>query len=467
MKRGKKLIGLLAVLVVLMAATWAAGKFNPENEPEEDTSFAVYTLDTSAVTAIGWDYSEALSFTRTEGGWTYDADAAFPLDESYLDTMLSTLAEIRATKTIESPDDLDQYGLEVPVCTVTVTTDTTQTLSIGQETAMGGERYFSSGDGNVYLVDADLIGAFSYGLYEILEYESIPDMEEITGLTVTSDVQSYDIRYLENSGLSYSDDYVWFLGDQALDTQLTTTLISTAAAFTWDTCVDYSAEDLSLYGLDPCVAEVTFAYQQSEETETGETDEAGNAVTETVVTPKTFTLELGATTENGTYARIAGSNMVYLIDSAVSEMLLYTTRNELLPDEVISLDWDTVQQIDVILEGTTYEILRQEQTVTDDDGNESEETIWLLGGEEVSVSTITGALEELASTGYATGLTPEGAEELRFVFHRDHDTWPQVELAFYPYDSAACLTTLNGASTVLADRTGVAALLEIVKAVVS
>lgn len=448
MKRMKNLLALLAVLVVLMAATLAARKWNPENQVEETIpAEVVFTLDTENVTALSWDYSEALSFEKNDDTWVYAGDPVFALDESFITSALEALVSVESSKTIEDVEDFDQYGLEVPVCAITVTAGETYELAIGQETTMGGERYFSVGDGNVYLVDEEIIDTFSYGLYDLLTYETIPDMTDVMYVTVSAGEESFTLNYQENSGLSYSDEYVWFLNDEALDTELTESFLSNVTGLSWIECVNYNAEDLSAYGLDDPAATVKVRYILTEEESTSAQD---------------FILEIGDDTGDGCYARIAGSNMVYLIDSAVREAMLYTTSADLMPDEVILLDWEEVTAFDFTLNGETCTVTRDTKTVTDDEGNETEETVYLLNGEEVDISGITDVLDDLTSAGYAAGLTPERSEEIRIVFHRDRETFPEVELAFYAYNSSACLTTLNGASTVLADRTGVVALVEAV-----
>lgn len=468
MKRGKKLIIMLAVLVVLLGATAAAARWNPENsvEEEEDTTAVVFSLDPEAVTALGWDYSAALSFEKTEEGWEYTQDAAFTVDTDYIDAMLSALTEIVSYKTIENVENWDQYGLEIPVCTITVTSDQTDTLCIGQETGVGGQRYFSIGDGNAYLVDADLIDRFSYGLYDVLRYESVPAMQNIASLEVETASESYVITCQENSGLAYSDEYVWFMGDKALDTDLTEDLIQNIISLTWNECVNYNADELSDYGLDAPTAVVTVNYAEAVAVSTNETDENGNVVYETRYDDASFTLEIGGSVGSYYYARIAGSNMVYTIPGTMAEEMIYTSYYDLQPDEVLSLDWENVTAMDITLNGEIYTLQKETKQVTDEEGNVSEETVYTLNGEETDISDITSALDALEFAGYASGMTPERGEEIRFVFYRDRETFPEVELVLYQYDSSTCMTTLNGEATVFAARADVVTLIEAVNAVV-
>lgn len=452
MRRMKNLLILLAVLAALLGATELAHMWNPENVTAvEDTSLTVFTLDADSVTQLSWEYSEALTFVKNDGKWAYAEDAAFSLDESYIETILDTLTEVVSEKTIENAENLDQYGLEIPICSISVTADEAYTLAIGEETSMGGQRYLSNGDGNVYLVDSEMIDAFAYGLYDLLEYEQIPEMETVTALNLTGSAQSYRIEYIENSDEVYSDSYVWFMDGQTLDTELTQALISSVAEVELTSCVDYNASDLSEYGLDFPAATVTLEYA---------------VITGTQISNEAFILHLGDQTAKGCYARIGSSKMVYLIDGTLLDTLLYTTASELLPDEILAMDWTEVTRMDITLGEITYTLCAGTQTITDDEGNEAEETVWLLDDTQTDISEITALLDTMTFAGYAASAVPALDEEIRFVIHRDHAAFPEIEIAFYRYDSSACLTTLNGQSTVFTLRSDVVGLVEAVNTLV-
>lgn len=57
MKRGKKLIALLAALVILTGAALAATLLNPERQEgsgQEEEKISIFTLDSDSVTALSW-----------------------------------------------------------------------------------------------------------------------------------------------------------------------------------------------------------------------------------------------------------------------------------------------------------------------------------------------------------------------------------------------------------------------------
>ena len=441
MKNGKKLLLLLLVLAALTGATAAAGMIGKKSAEQEQQTQTVFSLNPESVTNLGWDYSEKISFTAGEDGWVCDQDGAFPVDETYLNDMLETLTEIRSTKTIEQPENLDQYGLEVPVCVITVEDGQSHTLSIGLETAVGGQRYFSNGDGNVYLVDGEIIERFQYGLYDILKHQTLPEVADLTGITVQLPDGGYEITRQEGSGLAYSDDYVWFMEGKALDNELTQTLLNMVTNLNLSQCVDYNAGDLSQYGLDSPAVIVTVL---------GGGEPA-------------YTLEISASDGGECYVRLRGSKMIYDRDATLSDTLRYTTYADLQPDDVILMDWDTVQSIAVTVDGEERVLTRASEEKTDDEGTVTKETVWKLDGRDTEFASVLDSLTAMTSNGYAAGITPEGEPEITLRIYRNRESFSEVTLCFYAYNSASCLVTLDGVSTVTVKREDAAELVSSVR----
>lgn len=475
MKRGKKLLLLGLALVVMAGASLAALKLNPEDSgdstAEEDQ--VIYSVEPDSVTKLSWTYGgETVTLLDAGDGWMVENDRNFPLDESCLDTMLDALSEITSSKTIEAVEDLGEYGLEDPVCAITVTAGKTSELKLGSETGLGGQRYLSLGDGNVYLVDAGLLSGFSHDLYDLIQKESIPSMTDIRSFVVDDGERRFTIDYLEDSGLAYSKHYTWFArtgdGYQTLDTELTDSFVEQIQNLSWGRCVDYQATTSALktYGLDDPTVTVTVTYVETSRVETNETDENGNVVYDTKEEEKTFTLEIGGYDGSSCYARIAGSKMVYLISADICDSLLHTGAEDLLPDDVLVMDWETVTGFDISLDGTTYSVKKEVRENTDEDGVTTEEYVYTLNGEEVDIGSVLDSLEALNATGSGEGLTPSRKAEISFVFHRNTDTFRDVELIFYTYDSASCLVGLNGETRLFVSRDSVVSIAEAVNALV-
>jgi len=83
---------------------------------------------------------------RSEGGWKLVAPLAFPADRFAADGVASTLAELSAEATFETPEPLANYGLEAEPGVRFGAGEKSFALRIGDTTPVGG---------NVYMADAD------------------------------------------------------------------------------------------------------------------------------------------------------------------------------------------------------------------------------------------------------------------------------------------------------------------------
>ena len=476
MTRSKKLGIMLAILIVVaVGAVAATGIYSGGDEAQ--TGETILTVDTDQVTSLSWSYNgEKMTFDRSDESWQYADDADFPLNEDYINTMLNTISEVVSYRTIDETDDLEQYGLEDPVCRVEVAlTDETEgnmpdetetvSLSIGSESAMGGRRYISIGDGNIYMVDSSVLDSFSYGLLDVVEKDEIPAMTQTNRFTIQTRDNAMEIDFLEESGLSYSDEYIWFLNKDgeytALDTDMTYDLIDTVGTMAWGDCVDYDAsENLSKYGLDDPAATVSVEYTTTVQTDTGQTDEDGEPVYDTEETAAAFVLEIGDYTGDYCYARAAGSDIVCLIDESIADALIYADADDLLPDEILAMDWDGVTAVDVSLDGNNYHFEKVEKEVTDDDENTTTEIVWDLEGEEKDIQSVLDSLTEMASSGSEDDIDSRGEVMINFVFYQDSENFPEVTLDFYRYNASSCLVSLNGEMRLLAPKDSVDTLAE-------
>lgn len=299
-------------------------------------------------------------------------------------------------------------------------------------------------------------------------------MSDLVSFTVETASGTLDIEYFEDSGLAYTDRYTWFsLADgeyTALDNELTEDLVSLVTGLSWGECVDYDADvkDLGDYGLDTPSVTVSVSYIETTEVETNETDEDGEPVYETREEEKTFNLELGSySADGGCYARIAGSEMIYLIDAGVCDSLLYADTASLLPEDVILLDWDKTTGFDIELGGETYSVDMELAEETDEEGSTLYDYAFSLDGEEADFTDVLQQLEALSSTGSAEGVSTALGEEIAFTFHRDSENFAEVELVIYGYDSASCIAVLNGGSALFVPREDVQAIVDTVEALLA
>ncbi|MGN8895391.1 DUF4340 domain-containing protein [Flavonifractor sp. HCP28S3_F3] len=470
MKRGSKLLLLCLALAVLAACYFGVRQLTAEPDEEEE-GIALAAPETP--TQLSWtDDSGTLTLENSgEDGWTYADDTAFPLDQTVPEDMTSALSSASASRQIDTPESLEDYGLDEPVLTITALDEdgTEYTYAFGDVNELTGEYYLlcNGDEDTVYLVGSELHDAFNLDLYDMVEMEDLPEFGSVTALSVEQPSGSLSLRYEEDSaGLSYDADKHWFLeqGDSllALDSSKVSSLTSSITGLYWKSCLTYNVDDeeLAAWGLDDdsaviITASYTAAIDEGEETAEEET----------------FALRLGGTCDDGTYAMLEGSTMVYLIDTETADSLRYASYSSLRSDSICSMDWDTVDQLDITLDGTTYtisfDVTEVESDSEDEDAEVETTTLYTWNGQELDsteVGNMLSSINSLTATGDASGST--GASTLiSFTFHRNTgDDFSQLTLTLSSWDTGSCLASFTGESSRLVDRSAVTSLTEQIQA---
>lgn len=464
MKRQKRLIVLSGVLVVCVAGAVVISRIDFE-EKMTGTETTVVDVDSADITKLSWNYEDEVSFTREDDEWKYGSDDKMAVDQELLDEIAENLSNITSDKMVEEVQSLGVYGLSEPQYNITVETeDETYEIAVGDETFSDGEVYISIGDDYVYLTDAGLIDDISYSLLDCVQKEEIPEMESISSVSVNNE-DTLDIVYAEDSGYCYSDAYTYYLKDgesyQNLDNENTESMFTTLSEFSWEECVDYYAEDseLSSYGLDEPDAEVSIVYTPAEEE-----DDSENADSD----EQTFSYEVG-TADGAYYAKLTDSNIVYSISEDVYNAAVDAAYDELKPDEVVLLDWDTVDSVEIELDGNVYTV--------DIESNEDDEYTYTFGDSEIEFQDVLDQLSDITipeeSTEDDETSVPEeepalsnNKTELSLTFHRNTEEYSTVEVVFYQYNGSYCIAALNGDELNYVDRSAVVNLKEAVNSVI-
>ena len=161
MKRAKQMKLLLGILAVVSIMAFAVLSYQEKQEDIQNTDEVILQIDADSVTELSWSYDDtSLSFHK-ETKWQYDGDEAFPVDTEKIESLLSYFSEMGAAFVIEDAEDLTQYGLDDPECSVHIhSNDKDYEIALGDYSIMDAQRYVSIGDGNVYLVNSDPLAAF-------------------------------------------------------------------------------------------------------------------------------------------------------------------------------------------------------------------------------------------------------------------------------------------------------------------
>ena len=466
--RGKKLIAMTVSLAILLGIYASVRTLIADPEEEADP-VTVAALDPDTLTSLSWTNSSDGTLELTRAGkdtdWSYAGDSDFPVNQSYPQAMLDALTEVSASLAIDNPSDLEEYGLENPGLTITATDSdgTVTSFSLGDQNEVTSEYYLScsADEGQIYLVDDTLAGAFSYDLYDLVEMEELPDFGTVTSLSIQQPDGDLTLEYHEDSsGMSYNpDEFHWFLtqGENltAVDTGKAQSLASAVTGLSWQLCSDYKADDeeLAEYGLDDSALTVQLTYLPQEEDEDAESADSSAAEdTDADTTPQSFTLLIGEDVDGGTYARLGDSRMVYLISTETADSLRYAAASSLQPDEVCVLNWDQMQKIEVTYGGQTHTIEFSGATteeVEDSEGETVTQTVnvYRSGEEELSgteVEALLDAINALSVT--ARGGNASGEELISFTFYQEVDGYEELTLRLTAQDTASCVADFDGAA---------------------
>ena len=143
--------------------------------------------------------------------------------------------------------------------------------------------------------------------------------------------------------------------------------------------------------------------------------------------------------------------------------------DELKPDEVVLLDWDTVDSVEIELDGNVYTV--------DIESNEDDGYTYTFGDSEIEFKDVLDQLSHITipeeSTEDDETSVPEeepalsnNKTELSLTFHRNTEEYSTVEVVFYQYNGSYCIAALNGDELNYVDRSAVVDLKEAVNSVI-
>ncbi len=503
MKRIRNIIILVAVLVVVCVVIVVEKAVTRHVDSINTTDEIILSIAPDDLTAASWSNEDGeLSFAKTDGVWQDAGDAAFPVNQDTLTDFLDHFSEVHATFIIDDVADYDQYGLENPECTITLTgADGDTVVSLGGYSTMDAQRYVSIGDGRVFLVEDDLLEYVSVERDDFMQMDEIPAFDNLTELKVQGDTD-LDIVYDEEGVYAYTSQYNYYQIDQSghqyLDDALTESYLSSLQGLDLSNYVTYTAsdEDLSQYGLDAPAYTLTFTgtkYVTDADEETTDDDDLPTEDVAFTLCIGTVPVESDEESEDAddeesviAYARLGESEIISQLSDSDYETLAAGTYDTLRPTAVLALDWDDVTGISVTIGDETYDIVFTTRGELDaaeaeaEDGTEEDATggdadadgadaetgdadadadaadtaasdtveedpdtpVYLLNGQEIDLTAFTDATNAMTIDTFTTE-EPERDEEISVTFSLTGAKYTSVTVNAYQYDGENCLVTLD------------------------
>ena len=183
MNKNSRLLLILLGVLILCCALYGLMRFiNDRNaaqaESEQDAQNEAMSLsDLGDAVSITYQSSDGstLLFTKADDNWSYDADPDFPLSQSDVGLLASTLKTLSATRKLEGGEDLSSYGLDNPSNTVTGTNADGGELTIllGSQASNGDYYAMRQGDETVYTISSSLAQVLK-DLNDLYQVPTIP-----------------------------------------------------------------------------------------------------------------------------------------------------------------------------------------------------------------------------------------------------------------------------------------------------
>lgn len=437
-----------------------------EDADSSDDSLVISSVDSGQITAISYEKDgKSLSFRKEDGTWYNAEDKSFPVDQDSLTTMTNALGAVSATRKLDSPEDLSEYGLDSPVLTVRyMASDGKEAeFTVGDTNDAAGGSYLKiSGDDAVYLVASDFADTFNSDIYQLADMESFPTItsDSITDINVKSGSHTLEIKNDSNGGRTVLEN-----GEEKENcaSSSVTQFINTVTGITFKSHVEYNCKDLSKYGLDKPTADISVDYTTAETVDSEDSDSskiengaaetaatsAGNAAetavestqetadteeteseTETVQVAKQLILHIGSQNEDGDYyAALDGSKEVHVVSGDTVKELIEKKAADFTDNTILSGSLNNAKSIDVAIGSDSWHLVKQEVAKADDTVDSAE-----TGG--------TDSEKAAETTDVAADETTADAEK---VDESETETEAETEEKWYAGDTEIALTDLSSA----------------------
>ncbi|MCM1026918.1 MAG: DUF4340 domain-containing protein [Roseburia sp.] len=525
MGRYKKIGILLAVLAALSAAAFGVGRYEEEKELIRNSDEVILAIDSETVSELSWEYESGLLSFHKDGEWIYDGDEAFPVDGEKMEELLSVFRELGASFVIEEVEDYGQYGLEDPVCKISLTAgNLSYEVSLGAFSTMDSQRYVrisevsegnASGEGNpgeesktasesgaseegntakpqgegssgetgrVYLVKTDPLDYFDAELADLIDHDEKLSYDEIVAIAFTGE-ENQKIVYEEEGGSSYCPDDVYFLeaGESGLplDSSRVESYLRAVKNLRLTDYVTYNAtaEELESCGLDQ--PELTVAVNYISE---GEEEAYSGTYTLSVsrsLEDKERAAELSR--EEGdaegsaedvnncgeTAAEDSDEDVTAYVRIGNSQIIYRISASEY--HTLMDVSYDSLRHPEVFTadfgEVSRIDIRLEDADYVITSGDEDGVRSYFYREEEIDLSAFRTALRVLSADAF-TDEEPTQKEEIGLTVYLDNENYPAVEIGLYRYDGTRCLAALDGKPVSFVSRESVIELIEAVNAIV-
>lgn len=346
------------VLAVLLVVYFTYNKNDdPKDSVDMNTSLEenidVASIDTDKVISVHYIAKDAdITLTLENDIWISENDPIRPINQSYVTNMINLVEKVNARRLVsEDVDDLSEYGLDNPSAYLKLTMEdgTGLSLKVGDKsTGINGNYGMVNEDNKVYLLNPTYGAGLEYSDIDFTAVESKPEIsaETIEHIQVINrDGDDFELIKDDDNKHNYLNSNIsnWVItkpydGAYAADTSKISEVQGKYTDFSFQSCVDYSGENFGQHGLDDPEASIYIKYDNNE-----------------------YKLYVGdKADENNYYVMREGSDYVYTMRASLVDVMLNREAFEVLNPLILIPNIDSVDSIDIEIDGTAYYISNKE-----------------------------------------------------------------------------------------------------------
>lgn len=191
MRKKQWIILVIALVAIVSASAGMKGyqKKQDQKAAQQEEDEKVYALQFASddVTGISYEYDgTVLSLVKDGDDWKCSTDENAEIDADKMKTMLSSLGSMTADSTVESPENVSEYGIDQPTQQVTLnfSDGSEKKVTFGSTNEIVGGTYVQvSGDANVYLVGSSYVNTTLNKGIDDLKVDDTDDTSSDTSAT--------------------------------------------------------------------------------------------------------------------------------------------------------------------------------------------------------------------------------------------------------------------------------------------
>lgn len=369
-KKTRTLVLLCVFLVVLVGAYAALMAYNSNAEKKEmeqmmeeynkEDTLKIAVLE-GTVTSVKMESEErTLEFALKDDVWVEVNNEGFDVTQPAMNNLTAAFTSLAATHTVEeNTENLAEYGLDNPrfVLTGKNTDGKEGIIYVGMQNAVTSEYYiYTDSVPGVHTVAAASMNYFARNLMDFAEIPDFPYVTEgnfVSIATVNGD-ERLKAEILTESDYDMSGIMTWYVTEPFEHEYVahTTTLdkvMAAAADLSYSKAEAYnpSEAELEKMGLTKPVKELAFSYKEYSD---------GTTVNDEVFD---YHLLIGNQKEGTDYYYVQekGSKLVLLMNKEAVDGVLSYTAKDIVNKYFALINIETVDSIDVELDGTKYQLI--------------------------------------------------------------------------------------------------------------